>query len=149
VSKFGEYHEGSANAKLADAHGRGGGRLPPRPKLRNETAELTKPIEAALNAIPGVWAARNNSGQLPAVVGGGRIGMVRYGLGIGSPDIIGTIHQDGVAVAFGLEVKWPDKQPKPQQVAWAEAQRRKGWIVEIVHSVPEALAVVERMRGGV
>ena len=149
MSKFGEYEAGSPNAKLMDGQGlTGGGRVPPREKRGNETQNLTRPIEAALNALPGVWAARNNSGALPAMVAGGRVGMVRYGLGIGSADIVGSVAVLGRAIAFALEVKVPGKKPKPEQAAWAEAMRRKAWVVETVHSVEEALAVVERVRCG-
>lgn len=135
--------------------------LPVRAKRRNETRDLTKPIEAALNAIPGVWAARNDVKRVPVVFDEKKI-MMRFGLGIGSADIVGTVlriardehgfETGRYAQAFGLEVKPPDGTThhglSPEQVSWAEAQRRKGWVVETVNSIAEAVAVVDRIRSG-
>ncbi len=140
---------------LADAsvYGRGSIRMsiPPKKqsKRRNETRELTKPIEAALNALPGVWAARNTVGS-----GYHRNGdPVVWGLGTGSADIIGCVeYQEAfgstMSLFFALEVKWPGKKPSASQNQWADALRKKGAFVAVVHSVEEAVQAVERCRRG-
>ena len=129
-------------------------------KKRNETRELTKPIEAALNHLPGVWCARNTVG-----VGYHRNGdEATWGLGTGSPDVVGAVDAgpaiaaavgsrfDGchVAVFFALEVKWPGKRLNPAQVGWHKAIRERvpGVFIAVVHSVEEAVAAVERCRRG-
>jgi len=139
--------------------------IPPRKcsERRNETRDLARPIEAALNHLPGVWAARNNNGE--AVTENGW--RIRYGLGTGSPDII-----FGVAVAqliehdpdaeapkaivtlarierLGwIEVKWPGERLSRDQRTWHAAAHKRGSFVAIAHSVEEAISAVERCRRG-
>lgn len=122
-------------------------------KKRNETAELTRPIEAALNHLPGVWCARNTVGN-----GYHRNGdPATWGLGTGSADVVGcvsmTVHAiycGPVARFFALEVKWPGKKLNPAQVGWHTAIRTRvpGVFIAVVHSVEEAVAAVERCRRG-
>jgi len=145
--------------------------VPRKPKpRRNETQELTRPIEAALNKLPGVRVRRNNTGVLEDKRGV----PVRYGLGVGSADLVGICEVQSVSVpaslealgrvangqvgalyptrilgrAFCLEVKRPGEKPTADQVRWLESVRRLGGFAAIVHSVEEALACVERCRAG-
>lgn len=127
-------------------------KLPARVRVvrRNETRSLTKPIEAALNAIPGVWACRN-------LVGSGyhRNGdPATWGLGTGSADIVFGLDiyvQSSCVQRLGwLEVKWPGKKPRPSQREWHEglSKRCRGHFMAVVHSVSEAIEAVERCRKG-
>ena len=131
-------------------------RARPAPK-RNETRDLTHPIRAALNKLPGVRVARNNSGSLPLAEGG----MLRYGLGVGSADLVGIVtcvyvrgqietygNVVSVGRAFVLEVKWPGEKPTQDQVRWLQAVQRLGGFACVVHSVDEAMEAVERCRRG-
>jgi hypothetical protein len=132
----------------------------PKPRRRNETRELTQPIRAALNAMPGVRVFRNNSGALPL----GEGGFLRFGLGEGSCDLIGIVRvvscccerpdefcsgQDRlVGRFFALEIKRPGKKPDADQLAWMAAIRSLGGFACVVTSVEEARDAVERCRSG-
>lgn len=111
--------------------------LPAKPtRRRNESAELTRPIVAALNAIPGIWASRNLTGS-----GFARAGHpITYGLGIGSADIVGCVAP--VGRMFALEVKWPGKKPSKEQDAWRDRVAKLGVRVAVVHSVGQATELV-------
>jgi hypothetical protein len=114
--------------------------LPARPKKRrNETSDLTRPIVAALNAIPGVWASRNNVGHATTENGW----PVTYGLGTGSADVVGVVAPYGRA--FFLEVKWPGKGPSDEQRAFLSRLERLGASSHVVHSIDEATAIVRGM----
>lgn len=137
-------------------------RKPPR---RNETRDLTHPIRVALNRLPGVKVDRNNVGSLEWAPGK----MLRYGLGIGSADIVGACMCEVVTVPrhlellargqpahptrvfaryFALEVKWPGETPTEDQERWMRSKREIGAFACVVHSVDEALQAVERCRRG-
>ena len=104
---------------------------------RNETRELTHPIRAALNVLPGVRVWRNTQGY-------DRRTKTVYGLAVGSADLVGLVDSRFVA----LEVKWPDEKPDEDQVAWLATVRELGGFACVVHSVDEALAAVARCRAG-
>lgn len=104
--------------------------LPPKPpRRRNETRDLVKPIIAALNRTGLVRVARNNVGF---------VGGIRYGLGIGSPDIVGILRGSGRV--FCLEVKWPGKRLGTDQRRSQALIRSFGGYAYVVHSLGEALA---------
>ena len=139
--------------------------LPARPaKRRNETRAITRPIEAALNRLPGVRVARNNTGALRDATGR----LVVFGLGTGSADLVGIcqvrivrdelpglvyawdIHRPGLTFgrAFCLEVKLPGKRPRPDQARWARVVRSLGGFCCVVTSVQGAIDAVARCRAG-
>jgi hypothetical protein len=68
---------------------------------------------------------------------------VRYGLAVGSPDIVGV---GPGGRFFGLEVKRPGGRAEPHQSRWADSVRAMGGVVEVVTSAEEALDVVLAMR---
>lgn len=59
---------------------------------------------------------------------------ITYGLGVGSPDLVGAVNGH----AFGLELKSPTGRPRPEQLAWRDAAIRRGVHVAIVRTVEEA-----------
>lgn len=67
---------------------------------------------------------------------------ITYGLGVGSTDLFGAV----CGRAAGLEVKTENTRVSPEQLIWHEGARKRGITIEIVHSVDEAVAFVERMR---
>lgn len=79
---------------------------------------------------------RNNSGMTRGA--GGR--AIRYGLGIGSPDLIGLVRGSGRL--FALEVKTATGRESDEQRAWARAVTAAGGFVRTVRSVDEAIAAV-------
>ena len=93
-------------------------------------------IRLALGLVDGLVLWRNNSG---VAMQADR--PVRYGLGLGGADLVGCYRGHFVA----LEVKRPGGQPTAEQVAWLEVVRRNGGVAEVVHSVEEAMSVVEGM----
>ena len=126
--------------------------LPARPaKRRNETRAITRPIEAALNRLPGVRVARNNTGALRDATGR----LVVFGLGVGSADLVGICLMppryccdSAHGRVFCLEVKLAGKKPRPDQARWARVVRSLGGFCCVVTSVDEAIAAVARCRAG-
>ena len=100
----------------------------------NETI-LQNRIRAAIAALPDARVWRNNNGL-------DRERGVRYGLGKGSPDLIGIV--DGRFI--GLEVKMPRGRVSPEQAMWVNTILRLGGSAGVVRSVDEALALVDEAR---
>jgi hypothetical protein len=96
-------------------------------------------IRLALSDEPGLVLWRNNTG-----VAEHRGARVRYGLAVGSADLIGCL--DGRFVA--LEVKTPTGRASPQQRQWLDLVRRHGGFAAIVRSVEDARAAIARARTG-
>ena len=65
-----------------------------------------------------------------------------YGLGVGSPDLVGTVQ----GRAIGLELKTPVGVVSEAQSRWHDAARRRHVHVEVVRSVDEAMAAIDRCR---
>lgn len=65
-----------------------------------------------------------------------------YGLGKGSPDLVGAV--DGQAL--GVELKAPRGRVEPHQARWHEAARRRGAAVVVVRSAEEALIAIADLR---
>jgi len=131
--------------------------LPPRimlparePRKRTETT-IQLETRDALNGIPGVRVARNNVGQTPMPCAKCRSGLCRacasrlarpvtYGLGVGSPDLVG-IYTDrrGVACAFGVETKTPTGRTSEDQRRWHWAAAARGMPTFVARSAVEAV----------
>lgn len=79
-------------------------------------------------------------------VGFDRERNVKYGLGLGSPDLVGCLFPSGRL--FALEVKTPTGRVSPDQKLWHGAARKLGAFVAVVRSVDEALAALERAHNG-
>jgi hypothetical protein len=128
-------------------------------------AEVERDVLLALGRAPGVLILKNEVGSgltgnvvhavLQALEPFGhlaqeaaRSAMARhhivYGLGKGSPDLVGVV--DGRAV--GLELKAPDGTLQPHQATWHVAARRRGMFVAVVRSADEAIEAVARSRRG-
>ena len=98
-------------------------------------------IRLALGSHPGIKCFRNNCGAYKAPDGR----VIRYGLIIGSGDLIGwktvTITPDmvGTQIAqfISIEVKTPKGVVRPEQQTWADNVRRGGGIAVIARSVDD------------
>lgn len=99
--------------------------------------ELMNSIRAALNVIPNVRFFRNNTG-VDTQRG------IRYGLGVGSADLIGLVAGRFVA----LEVKTPSGRVSPDQTRWLDAVACLGGVSAVVRSVDEAMSVVDGVLRG-
>lgn len=87
-----------------------------------------------LNEQPGVWAHRNQVGGVKA---GAR--FIRYGLGTGSPDVVGSVTlSGGVSVPMGIEAKRGDGKLSGAQEAWLRRAHSFGWLVGVCKSVDDA-----------
>jgi hypothetical protein len=103
-------------------------------------AQLTAAILDALSRSGRGMFFRNNTGKLQDARGR----WVTFGLGVGSPDIVG-ISSDGpggVGRFVGIEIKTETGRVSPEQAAWLGAARKAGALVGVVRSVREALALV-------
>ncbi len=116
-----------------------------RPQSQLES-EILAEIMLALSLTPDVRVFRNNVGLAKTERGT----ALRYGLGVGSADLIGSIlvrvDKWTIGRAVALEVKRPDWRVTAEQSAWLKTQRERGWVAEVVHSRHEAMQVVELAR---
>lgn len=70
----------------------------------------------------------------------------RYGLGIGSPDLVGCLRCGRV---FCLEIKTPKgKPPTVEQLAFMRAVRLWGGFACVARSIDDALAALDRAEQG-
>lgn len=104
----------------------------------SETERQTA-ILGALAIEPGVCAFRNNTG---AVRRHGRV--IRFGLGVGSADIIAIVAPHGRFVA--LEVKDEKGETSDAQDNWQRVIEAHGGVYAVVRTIFEALAAVRRAR---
>jgi hypothetical protein len=84
---------------------------------------------------------------------------VRYGLAVGSADLIGSLRvrvrfpggEETVEISrfIALEIKRPGEKLRPEQERWAQVVRaHSSGFVAVVTSEEEALAAIERARRG-
>jgi hypothetical protein len=71
---------------------------------------------------------------------------VKYGLGVGSPDLVGMLIPSGRV--FCLEIKTETGVVSPEQKLWAAACRRYGGFCTTVRSVHAAMSALERAEHG-
>lgn len=126
-------------------------------------------IEAAIGSEPDLLLFKNSVGK--ATFTNARTGkgyFVPYGLGEGSPDLVGLLRIDvpvegywelarrdqgryvprlvPVAIWFCLEVKPPEGELEPEQIRCHDIWRRFGAFIETVRSADEARAALARAR---
>jgi hypothetical protein len=98
-------------------------------------------IRLALGMLPDVVLWRNSTGLSRTDQR-----VVRYGLCVGSADLIGVLAPSGRFLA--IEVKSPVGRASTEQKQFLELVRRCGGFGCVVRSVEEALAAIERARRG-
>lgn len=140
--------------------------LPPSPPRKKKETGISRECLVAVNRIPGVRVARNNSGKTPIPCPTCKGKLCRgcamrlafpfsFGLGDGSPDLVGLITIGGLhsavpafesleplAIAFGLEVKQPGKTASPDQRAWHRVALSRGMHVCTVSNPRDAVVFV-------
>ena len=107
-------------------------------------AQLQDEIRLAVAQLDGVVLWRNN-------VGVGRVGRsdapVRYGLAVGSADLVGLVTMpDGTGRFIAMEVKTQDGRLSEEQARWLRLVRGLGGYAVVVRSVEDAIAAVEAAR---
>jgi hypothetical protein len=105
-------------------------------------AELQDQIRLALGSDPRVVLWRNNTGV--SVSPDGR--RTRYGLCVGSSDLIGVLRPSGRFIA--LEVKTATGRVSPEQARFIALVNGAGGFAAVVRSVADARAAVERAMEG-
>lgn len=111
--------------------------------MANPETTLMHRIMLAVGGLPDFRLWRNGCGVGLQPDTGDKF---RYGLGPGSPDLIGVLAPGGRLV--GLEVKTPRGRIDADQAVWHAAARRMGAFVAVVRSEDEALQALERARKG-
>lgn len=101
----------------------------------NTETRLMLSIREALIATGRVLLWRNNVGRYKR----GKH-WIQYGLGVGSPDLVGILRPHGRM--FAIEVKTPKGEESHEQSCWQGAARQAGAIVATVRSVDEAMALL-------
>jgi hypothetical protein len=118
---------------------------------QRETVLMTD-IRAALVKDDRARVWRNNVGQTPCLCEACRFivcsrcaakfrNPVRYGLAVGSSDLVGIIRPTGRFI--GLEVKTDKGIVSEEQEAWIQTVRRFGGVASVVRSVEDALGVLD------
>ncbi len=107
--------------------------------MATEEGVLQAKVRAALSTEGTLRAFRNNSGVCPS-------NHVRYGLGVGSGDLICIVAPTGRFAS--IELKTPKGIIEPEQYAWQKTIREFGGVAEFVRSVDEALDIVRRIKNG-
>lgn len=116
--------------------------------MSRAAARLESPIqaeiEAALGAEPDLLLLRNTVGHVKYYdEKTGEPRYVTYGLGKGSPDLVGILGGRW----FCLEIKVPGEEPDPHQEKCHATWRAFGAFVMAVHSVGEARSALALARG--
>lgn len=107
------------------------------PAVSESERAIMVAVRAALAGLDQTRVWRNN-------VGVDLARGVRYGLAVGSGDLIGLSRGRFIS----LEVKRPGGRPSYDQKAWQRVVRRLGGVAEIVTSTDEALDVVDAIKRG-
>lgn len=109
-------------------------------------SEIQAQIRQALGREHDLTLWRNNVGVAEMWSSAGKPQAVRYGLCVGSSDLIGLLAPAGRFVA--LEVKKPGEKPTEEQRKFMAHVRQMGGFAAVVRSADEARAAVQRAREG-
>lgn len=109
-------------------------------------AALTYEIRLALGIEPDLVLWRNSTGVARHPDTRGHVRAQRFGLAVGSADLVGILGPSGRF--FALEVKTPDGRLTSEQSAWLALVRKRGGFAAVVRSRDEALAALQRARTG-
>lgn len=112
---------------------------------------IQRDIELALGAEPDLILLRNSVGRAMHVQARtGTACYVPYGLGVGTPDLVGMLTiaapSGPVATWFCLEIKAHGQHARPGQRKCIELWRQYGAFVQVVQSVIEARAALQDAR---
>lgn len=122
------------------------------PKPRSES-EVQSAIRLLLGQLPDVRIWRNNVGQTTTGTGERR-STVRFGLAVGSSDLLAIVAPHGRWLA--IEVKAEDWRPahsgakhkhEEEQRQWMAIVRRFGGVAGFAQCESDALALLEEARG--
>ncbi len=109
-------------------------------------ARLQYEIRLALGLEPDVCIWRNSVGVAKHPDTRGRIRAQRFGLAVGSADLVGILAPSGRF--FALEVKTEEGRLSGDQTLWLALVRKRGGFAAVVRSVEDAKAALDRARRG-
>lgn len=114
-------------------------------------AEIQREVEAALGGEPDLVLLRNSVGRAKFFnEETGSTYTVPFGLGIGSPDLVGILRTPlGLGVWFCIELKVPGEHPTEEQRKCHAIWRRFGALVYVATSVDEARRALDDARQSV
>lgn len=107
-------------------------------------AEILRDVHAWLASQPDVYVRRNNTGRLRDERGA----YVVFGLGVGGPDLVGSVLMPWGAQSIGVECKSPRGIVSEQQKAWMSGAERMGWRCCVVRSVDDVKSFLADVRQG-
>lgn len=113
-------------------------------KALNAETALSRNIRLALNRSGRCRLLDNEVGTGASASGS----FVRYGLGNGSPDLVGVLRTTPPTL-FCIEVKMPGKHLNADQPAWWRSARAWGVLGGVAHSINEAMALLDLAESGV
>lgn len=108
--------------------------------------DIQHAVRLALGKDPRVVLWRNDVGQVERKLPNGRTIHTRYGLCVGSSDLIGILRPSGRFLA--LELKTETGRPTDEQRLFLDLVRAAGGFACIVRSVEDAIAAIERASAG-
>ncbi len=116
-------------------------------------ADVLRDVLRAFDGAADVRLWRNSVGTTEEW-GAGPRGTVQarhitYGLGPGSPDVVGVLTVGGVGVWVGIEVKSPTGRVRPEQAAWLAAGAARGMVTGVARSADDARAIIAAGRARV
>ena len=109
--------------------------------------DIQRRVLAAIGAEPDLILLRNNVGLAAHTnENTGKTYRTAYGLGVGSPDLVGIMKPTGRW--FCLELKVPGEKPRPEQARCLATWRSFGAFCAVVDSVDGAWSALARARAG-
>jgi hypothetical protein len=105
-------------------------------KRNNETALMLEVLDALL-ATGKCLMWRNQTGGAKTRTGS----FIKFGLGLGGPDLVGATIGDGVMTCF--EIKTPAGRLSKAQQCWHFAAKRAGIRVFVANTVEQAIAALD------
>lgn len=116
----------------------------PLPDNASETT-ISAAIRSHVNRFPWAKLWRNNNGSLEDKTGR----WVTYGLGTGSPDLIGVVanRETGIGIFVGIEVKKGARDLEHDQKEWRTMLTELGAVHGVANCVEDAIAAVAMARG--
>jgi hypothetical protein len=122
------------------------GRYPDLTLWRNSTGAASPLNPRDLHQLTGLLKTGNVPAALKCVADMLKRPMVKYGLCVGSADLIGILAPHGRLVA--LEVKTATGRASDEQRMFLSLVRSRGGFACLVRSVPEAIEAINRARSG-
>ena len=108
--------------------------------------EIQHAIRAALGRRRDVLLYRNDVGSVARPGPRGAMRTTRYGLTVGSSDLVGVLTVNGVGIALFIEVKSTSGRLSPEQLDFQALTTARGAVHLVARSVDDAVAGIDTAR---